>query len=115
MHMPPRVGLAAAMEVDAQEGGEVMECKARHAKFQPTNEEWACPKCGAGIEQFSIWEATEEAADGCELLHSDDWCSCSGCGYGAAGYKVSSALARKSSMITCPHCKGKGVVRKEEK
>lgn len=47
-------------------------CQYKHTKYQPTDEEWKCPKCGASYdenEEFIIWDAVGE---NCSLLHDED-------------------------------------------
>jgi len=96
-----------------------MDCKAKHTKFQPNAEEWACPKCGAKPTTHElgciIEDAAEGADDGCDLLHARDTVLCYSCGTGWWGSRFASALAKKRNMIPCPCCKGSGVVQKEDK
>ena len=49
------------------------ECPGEHTEYQPTDDEWKCPKCGAGVEDFRI-----VAADypDCDKLHTTDIVTC---------------------------------------
>lgn len=48
----------------------MQQCNSKHTKYQPTDEEWRCPKCGSDSEKF--WIEDNFGADGCELLHETD-------------------------------------------
>jgi DNA-directed RNA polymerase subunit RPC12/RpoP len=88
-----------------------MNCKAAHTKYQPSDEEWFCPKCGDGAESFVI-EESDSDSDECEKLHNNDGLICYNCGHSESGKVFSSRAARKSNMVPCPHCKGKGFVKR---
>jgi hypothetical protein len=47
-----------------------MPCAVVHTKYQPTEEEWKCPKCGVGSSLFYI-EDPADKTDDCDLLHND--------------------------------------------
>jgi Zn finger protein HypA/HybF involved in hydrogenase expression len=87
-------------------------CHAKHTVYQPKDEDWKCPKCGANNEHFTIIDPTPEADGDCVLLHATDECECTECGYGGAGVSVARALMKKENLVPCPHCKGRGVVQK---
>lgn len=82
-----------------------MTCKHKHTKFQPTDAEWLCPTCGAGIELFYI----DESPNGdCPKLHVEDYIICHGCKDSFTGDDLAKILKRKSTKKPCPHCNGTG-------
>lgn len=85
-------------------------CEAKHCKYQPTNEEFHCPKCGAKMGDFCIDEPDRSADSNCKLLHNSDFLLCYTCKYSATGKDFSAAIVKKKNLIPCPHCKGKGFV-----
>jgi len=91
-------------------------CNARHTNFQPSLDEWKCPKCGAGSEDgdFIIENPDEDAHDECDKMHANDEVRCHACGYTGYGTAVSTALKRKYDLVTCPCCKGKGSVPRKK-
>ena len=91
-----------------------MGCPAKHTKFQPTDEEWRCPRCGAGSDYFYIELSAPDADPDCDKLHVDDWIICDNCGGGWKGSTVAKKLKEKLNYIPCPYCKGRGYIRKEE-
>lgn len=91
-------------------------CEHKHAKHQPTNAEWACPKCGApadipGKVAAQGWIVDEGVSDDCELLHEEDGLVCYQCGHGCSGREFSRLAAKKASRVKCPTCKGSGMVQ----
>ena len=91
------------------------KCKAKHTKYQPSDAEWKCPKCGAKVEQFTVDSWPDEADEDCCLLHVDDVCRCFHCGNTWAGGTLAAVLekrAKKSAeeLVECPYCKGTGRV-----
>ena len=93
-----------------------MTCTLKHVKYEPTDEEWLCPKCGAEAGDFYI-EARENENDSspdCELLHEDDVLDCNGCGYSVSGKAFSALIVKKKNLVKCPCCKGKGYVTKDK-
>lgn len=96
----------------------VPQCHRKHTKYQPTPEEWKCPRCGAGAGYFAIDNDEPEDVP-CELLHVDDNIICfgananTGCpsSYGTTGAAFARALAKKHNLGPCPHCKGSGLVK----
>lgn len=89
-----------------------MTCPHKHTKYQPTDAEWRCPKCGATDKQGFV--INEGPSDGdCALLHGDDGLRCFGCGYEMTGMAFATYLVRKNSLVPCPACNGKGLVKKE--
>ena len=95
-----------------------MTCTVKHTQYQP-NDTWRCPKCGITANEegtgFYIESVVDGASDECELLHMDDECLCHTCGYQAYGKTVANRLKKLDNMITCPHCKGKGVIPNPDK
>ena len=86
-------------------------CSISHTSYQPTDEEWKCPKCGAGFGEFVIEEGGDGVSDDCELLHTTDECRCYACGYTASGSTVAKRLkALNQPMVKCECCKGRGWV-----
>lgn len=90
-----------------------MTCTEKHTKYQPTQDEWKCPKCGAGVGTFYIDESPNHD---CDLIHNEDTIMCMGlngdrCDYLASGKSFVQNLVKKKNMVPCPHCKGKGMVQ----
>ena len=85
-------------------------CGAKHTQFQPTDEQWLCPGCGANNESFHIDENASDAVEGCEKIHDQDVVHCFKCGYSATGKTLSAKMKKKYNHVTCPTCKGHGTV-----
>ena len=90
-----------------------MECTEKRTKFQPTEEQWVCPVCGAGLEDFYIDECDCEW-DECSFLHDCDIVTCRKCDKLWTGSSVAAKMAKLANLVQCPHCKGKGMVAKEK-
>lgn len=93
-------------------------CPHKHTKYQPTDEEWVCPKCGEGLNSksggFVIWEGVTDMEDSqCTSLHNDDYLKCQSCGYDCQGKDFAAYVVKKNSLIPCPCCNGTGFVKKE--
>jgi len=91
-----------------------MICEAKHTSYQPTFEEFKCPRCGAQPpEGICIDDLVEGAEDTCELLHVGDYLRCytHDCHYETSGKAFANKLIKDNHMTTCPTCKGKGVVK----
>ena len=88
-------------------------CDAKHTKYNPTIEEFRCPKCNAEAGIFAVDEpATEQAAE-CEALHLKDYLHCYDCGFGTQGGRfVAGLLKKKRPMVECPTCKGHGMIER---
>lgn len=95
--------------------GTLKGCNAKHAKYQPTDEEFVCPTCGHGPlnNGLVIDETQDDANDDCPMLHEGDSLRCYECGYETSGKAFSKKCQTKANMIPCPHCKGKGFVKNE--
>lgn len=85
------------------------KCSLKHTKFQPTDDQWACPQCGARLPHFTIENSSNFD---CELLHPDDEVLCEKCDVTYSGKEVATGISRKLSLVTCPMCRGTGHVGK---
>jgi rubredoxin len=93
-----------------------MACSTKHIPLPIPDEDWKCPACGAGEDQFYIDQMDSDDPD-CTLTHAGDVCVCYSC-HGTWTLKtIINKWARKKNFVICPHCKGKGFVEgtKEEK
>lgn len=97
------------------------KCPAKHTKYQPPDDAWKCPKCGATSNAasltapcFIIEDPDEEALSDCGLLHERDNLSC-GCGYGTSGKAFAARHQKAANMVPCPTCKGHGLVKADAK
>ena len=89
-----------------------VQCTDKHTTYQPSDDEFKCPKCGADAGEFYIEteaDASIPRAD-CDLVHPDDNLLCTKCGYGVSGRVFVAALLRKKNLVPCPHCGGRGTV-----
>lgn len=90
-----------------------MTCRIKHTKFQPTLQQWVCPKCGhdPGLNHtadFCIEQSAEGADYDCDQLHVDDYVVCTACGTEWTGKGLAQAMQRKlgkAGEVTCPCCK----------
>ena len=89
-----------------------INCEAKHAKYQPTDEEFTCPKCGAVCGDFYKEDAVGH--ENCELLHDEDNLACFKCGYRCSGKFFSGRLVKSKGVVKCACCGGKGVVKLNE-
>lgn len=85
-------------------------CPAKHTKYDPTEGEFKCPKCGAKPPEFYIDESPEEAHADCVKLHPGDNLCCTQCGYGTSGQAFANRIVKQKNLKPCPHCNGKGLV-----
>jgi predicted nucleic acid-binding Zn ribbon protein len=83
-----------------------MKCEAKHLADMP-NEEFNCPKCGAKVGIFHVEDSHD---DECERLVASDTVICDECGYGTTAGRYVRQWMEAKSLVTCPHCKGRGVV-----
>jgi hypothetical protein len=97
-------------------------CSAKHTKYNPTDAEFVCPKCGTGPVDggLCIDSPDPEAAEACGLLHEEDElrCLCEAhgecTGYFASGKQFAARVAKQRGLVTCPTCKGKALVPGEK-
>lgn len=85
-----------------------MKCLITHTEFQPSDDEWKCPKCGEDSINFVIEESVGN--EDCNLVHKQDLCKCYACEYEASGLSVTTQLAKQCNLIVCPTCMGKGYI-----
>lgn len=84
-----------------------MNCTFKHTVFQANGKgEWKCPKC----EYPDSLIIADSPNHDCEMVHDDDEVMCSACDWSASGKKALALLSKIAHMVTCPTCKGKGVV-----
>lgn len=99
-----------------------MTCDQKHTRYQPTEAEFKCPKCGAKSGHFCVDDGPNLE---CDLLHDDDDLVCFGkdhnnacpARYRASGKAFAAMLVKQNSLVKCEHCKGTGFVKapKEDK
>lgn len=87
-----------------------MSCPAKHTVFQPTDEQWRCPDCGADNSHFVIEMGDQTAEESCEKLHQLDEVYCHTCDDGWSGKAVATKLMKKANRVPCPTCKGCGTI-----
>jgi len=87
-----------------------MTCNAQHTTYDPPDELFRCPHCGAFQGQFYVEEPDHEAQEGCGRLHVCDELRCHSCGYGTTGSDFALKLVAKLNLKPCPTCKGEGFV-----
>ena len=88
-----------------------MSCSFSHTKYQPSDPEFACPKCHVQAPTFCI----DDCVNGtCDLIHPEDLLRCynDDCRYEITGKEFTRQLAKRASMEKCPACKGSGLVKK---
>lgn len=88
----------------------MVECPAKHTKYQPTEAEISCPKCHAPCGVFCIGENAPNEADGCERMHIEEVYECMKCSYTISGQQFAAQAMRKAKRKPCPHCNGTGHV-----
>jgi hypothetical protein len=89
-----------------------MMCPVKHTKYQPTDEDFACPKCGAtpDSDEGFYSEFSPDGAEDCPMLHDDDELRCYRCDYTTSGKRFAISIAKAKNMVKCPHCKGAGLI-----
>ncbi len=94
-----------------------MACESKHTKYQPADEEFCCPACGAPAGNFCVDSST---SFDCELIHDEDSLVCFGrdgkrCPkeYCTSGKAFVARLVKEKGLVKCEHCKGKGFVQKK--
>lgn len=77
---------------------------------------WKCPVCGVGFE-FSIDSENDEISGGLWIDHSCDSTvvECCNCDRTWTSEQFERVVIEKEKMTKCPHCKGRGLVRKKKK
>ena len=90
-------------------------CLTKPTKYQPTDEEFNCPKCGAGVPIFHIDESA--CHDDCTKVHDSDTLRCDACyrdgrDYDASGKAFAAGVVKRNGLVVCVRCAGKGVVKK---
>lgn len=100
--------------LDVDERKAAVACEFKHTKYQPTTDEFVCPKCGASCGGFGVDDSPNYD---CPLIHVDDGLVCygkdgKGCPsqYGVSGQGFATMLVKRKNLKPCPHCKGKGYV-----
>jgi len=88
-------------------------CSAKHTAYQPTEDEWKCPYCGANSDSFWIEEGAADANEDCVLLHNTDGATCTACGKWITGKAFAARLQKQHNLVPCEHCKGRGLVEKK--
>jgi hypothetical protein len=91
-----------------------IHCPAKHTKWQPKEDQWVCPRCGAGKEEFNIEEPDSQAHEECGLLHEFDELRCLRCDYANYGKDFSLYCATTDEYETCPCCGGLGKVHPDQ-
>lgn len=92
-----------------------VKCDVKHTKYQPTDAEWKCPKCGVGAKGETDGFFNDESEnDDCPLLHETDGLKCYRCGHEIIGKSFAARLQKAANMVPCPCCKGKGIVPAEK-
>jgi radical SAM protein with 4Fe4S-binding SPASM domain len=86
-------------------------CSHKHTPYQPSDDEWRCPNCGADNDHFYIVEPVGDTYN-CPFLHAADEVGCSKCDKGWTGTRLGALLAKRKSVKIekCPTCKGHGFV-----
>ena len=87
-----------------------MTCNAQHTTYDPPDELFRCPHCGAFQGQFYIEEPDVQSEEGCGRLHVNDELRCNSCGYGTMGDAFATSVMAMAKLKPCPTCYGKGVV-----
>lgn len=88
-----------------------MTCNTKHTKYQPIDDEWACPNCGANADN-GFCNTDPTGHEDCELLHEEDWLSCENCPeFSIAGKQFAAKIVKNKNLISCPTCKGKGHIK----
>ncbi len=85
-------------------------CTVKHTKYQVSDAEWSCPRCGEGNEHFTIEMSADGSHPDCAAIHVEDEVYCTNCKYGWSGESATKALMKKHNRVCCPTCKGAGTV-----
>ena len=87
-----------------------MACNAQHTIYDPPDDQFRCPHCGAFQGQFYVEEPDVQSEEGCGRLHVNDELRCHSCGYGTMGDAFATFVMTKLNLKPCPTCKGQDVV-----
>jgi hypothetical protein len=87
-----------------------MTCKHKKTEYQPNENEWVCPFCGAESTADMEFCVEYSPCDDyhCEALHCGDEVYCSGCDETYTGEKIAKKMMEKKNAKRCPHCDGRG-------
>lgn len=93
------------------------KCPAKHTKYQPSDAEWKCPKCGATAGDDRGFVVDEPVSDTweCDKLHEGDFLGCANCEYRTTGKAFAARCQKAADMVPCPTCKGHGLVKGDAK
>lgn len=86
------------------------KCRKKHPTDIP-DDEWMCPRCGAGPEEGYVLEYEVGTEAECEYPHASDLVSCGNCEYHATYGTVAKLYDYQKSLVVCPTCKGNGKIR----
>jgi len=91
-----------------------MNCPAKHVKKPIPVDDWKCPRCGTGPEDFYIQDDPEDAGEDCPLEHEAAYVICQNCGYGATMKTITAKYwkAKNIEWVKCPCCHGTGMIDK---
>lgn len=90
------------------------KCLGKHTKYQPTEDEFRCPKCGTPPSDGLIIDNAEDppgSISECVLIHDEDALVCNYCGFTTSGRSFAASLVRKAGLVKCEHCRGTGFVK----
>lgn len=82
-------------------------CTNKHTAYQPTEEEFLCPKCKAPCGDFCVDESPDYE---CPKLHPNDGLLCYKCDYRTTGAAYVRQIMKQRDLVPCPTCKGAGHV-----
>jgi DNA-directed RNA polymerase beta' subunit len=91
-----------------------MDCQAQHTIYDPTDDEFFCPHCGAKAGQFYIEEPDILSEEGCTRLHDNDELRCHSCEHTTTGKEFIEKLMLERNFKVCPCCQGKGFVKGDQ-
>ena len=77
------------------------KCFFDHVKYQISDKDWKCPRCGCGAQvgDSDGWTIQDSANFDCEELHPGDEISCEQCGEFMSGEQYSEWYAKKHGKI----------------
>ena len=84
----------------------MQKCEEKHLPDIP-DEDFICPRCSA---EMGVWYIEESHSDDCEHLADIDELHCMSCNHRESAKAFVKKWKHDKSLITCPHCKGKGVI-----